>query len=96
MNLFEDTTNWVKLDLNMNSDEDFIEQFNKVFNFYESEYNPEASMSFCLSFSNDVWIDIERPGGLDEDFTLKIKNEEIEFEEYTAESILKAIKQNIV
>ena len=48
MKLFEDTTIWCKLELSFSKDEDFIENFEKIFNYYEHEYNPEAEMRFYI------------------------------------------------
>lgn len=97
MKLFEDTTIWCKLELSFSKDEDFIEDFEKIFNYYDSEYNPKAEMKFYINLGNeDVWINITRESGMDEDYKLTVDDEEIEFEENTAESILEAIKHNLI
>jgi hypothetical protein len=44
----------------------------------------------------DIWVEISREDGMDGSYKLVIDNEEVEFEENTAESILDAIKKNLI
>lgn len=97
MKIFEQTTVWCKLELCFDKDEDFIEQFEKIFNFYEHEYNPKAEMKFYVEIKGeDIWVEISREDGMAESYKLLIDSEEVEFDEDTAESILDAIKKNLI
>ena len=96
MKLFEDTTIWVELNIGISSDEDFIANFEKIFNYYNnSEYQPEAKMKFYIDLGEIIWIEIKNEGGFNDNFILTIDDKEIDFEENTPESILKAIKDEL-
>lgn len=99
MKLFKDgeVTAWAKIELCFQNDENFIEQFDKVFDFHESEYKPDAGMKFYIEINGeDIWVEINQDGGMDGNLDLKIDGEEIDLEENTAECILKAIKNNLI